>query len=98
MARIDVVAADTPVGARLISGVSYPLRGTGLATCTVLALIHYVGLLPSYIGAIGSVRIWAASGSLVECLRTRSAPASAWPDHPLRGEIEQQRQRLAAHA
>ncbi|MEO6925584.1 MAG: hypothetical protein ABI129_02860 [Rhodanobacter sp.] len=61
MPRIEVVAADTPFGTRLISGFSYPLRGVGLATCTVLALIHYVGLLPSYIGALGSVLVWAAT-------------------------------------
>ena len=61
MPRIEVVAADTPFGTRLIRGFSYPLRGVGLATCTVLALIHYVGLLPSYIGALGSVLVWAAT-------------------------------------
>lgn len=61
MPRIEVVPADTPLRTRLISGFSYPLRGTGLATCTVLALIHYVGLLPSYIGALGSVLVWAAT-------------------------------------
>lgn len=61
MPRIEVVAADTPFGERVISGFSYPLRGAGLATCTVLALIHYVGLLPSYIGALGSVLVWAAT-------------------------------------
>ncbi|MEO7051686.1 MAG: hypothetical protein ABI128_08475 [Rhodanobacter sp.] len=61
MSRVEVVAADTPLGARVVSGFGYPLRGAGLATCTVLALIHYVGLLPSYIGALGSVLAWAAT-------------------------------------
>ncbi|HZX69975.1 MAG TPA: hypothetical protein VFE77_04075, partial [Rhodanobacter sp.] len=61
MPRIAIVAADTPLAARLLNSFSYPLRGAGLATCTVLALIHYVGLLPSYIGALGSVLVWAAS-------------------------------------
>ena len=61
MSRIEVVAADTPFGERLVSGFGYPLRGAGLATCTVLALIHYVGLLPSYVGAIASALVWAAT-------------------------------------
>lgn len=61
MSRIEVVDAGTPFGERLVSGFGYPLRGAGLATCTVLALIHYVGLLPSYIGAIGSTLVWAAT-------------------------------------
>lgn len=61
MPRIEMVAADAPLGERLVSGFGYPLRGAGLATCIVLALIHYVGLLPSYIGALGSVLVWAAT-------------------------------------
>lgn len=61
MPRIETVAADTPFGERLIGGLGYPLRGAGLATCTVLGLIHYVGLLPSYIGAIGTLLVWAAT-------------------------------------
>ena len=98
MPRIEVASANTPFGTRLISDFSYPLRGVGLATCTVLARIHYVGLLPSYIGALGCVRVWAATCLQVKRLRTRRAPASAWPEHPLRAEIEQQRQRLAVLA
>ena len=61
MSRIEVVAADTPFGERLVSGFGYPLRGAGLAACTVLALIHYVRLLPSYIGVFASVLVWAAT-------------------------------------
>ena len=61
MPRIETVAADTPFGERLIGGLGYPLRGAGLATCTVLGLIHYVGLLPSYIGVIGTLLAWAAT-------------------------------------
>lgn len=61
MPRIEVAAADTPFGERLRTGFGYPLRGAGLATCVVLALIHYVGLLPSWIGALASAFVWAAT-------------------------------------
>jgi hypothetical protein len=61
MPRIEVTAADAPFGERLRSGFGYPLRGAGLATCVVLALIHYVGLLPSWIGALASAFVWAAT-------------------------------------
>ncbi len=79
MSRIEVVAADTPLGARLVSGFSYPLRGGGLATCTVLALIHYVGLLPSYIGALGSVLVWAATWRYAADCLLRTANGYADP-------------------
>lgn len=61
MPRIELAAANTPFGERLRTGLGYPLRGAGLATCVVLGLIHYVGLLPSYIGALGSALVWAAT-------------------------------------
>lgn len=61
MPRIEVSAVDTPFGERLLSGFGYPLRGAGLATCVVLALVHYVGLLPSYIGVLASALVWAAT-------------------------------------
>lgn len=61
MARIEVVSADTPFRERLRSGFGYPLRGSGLATCVALALIHYLGLLPSYIGVLASMFVWAAT-------------------------------------
>ncbi len=61
MPRIALADADTPFGERLRGGFSYPFRGAGLATCVVLSLIHYVGLLPSYIGALASAFVWAAT-------------------------------------
>ncbi len=61
MPRIELVAADAAFGERLRSGFGYPLRGAGLATCAVLTLIHYVGLLPSYVGALASALVWAAT-------------------------------------
>lgn len=61
MARIELAAADTPFRERLRSGFGYPFRGAGLATLVALALCHYVGLLPSYIGALASAFVWAAT-------------------------------------
>lgn len=61
MPRVEIVAADMPFGQRLEAGVGYPLRGAALPTCVVLALIHYVGLLPGYIGALASALVWAAT-------------------------------------
>ncbi|HEV2682027.1 MAG TPA: hypothetical protein VGV14_16095 [Rhodanobacter sp.] len=43
------------------AGFSYPLRGAALPTCVVMALLHYVGLLPSFIGALASALVWAAT-------------------------------------
>lgn len=61
MPRVETVAADTPFGERLRTGLGYPLRGAALPTCVVIALLHYVGLLPSYIGALASALVWAAT-------------------------------------
>lgn len=61
MPRIEVSAVDTPFDERLAAGFGYPLRGAGLATCVALALVHYVGLLPSYIGVLASALVWAAT-------------------------------------
>jgi hypothetical protein len=61
MPRVEVVPADTPFGERLATGFGYPLRGAALPTCVVLALIHYVGLLPSWTGALAGALVWAAT-------------------------------------
>jgi hypothetical protein len=61
MPRVETVAADTPFAERLRTGLGYPLRGAALPTCVVIALLHYVGLLPSYIGALASALVWAAT-------------------------------------
>ena len=61
MPRIEVAAADTPFSERLRAGFGYPLRGSGLATCVALALVHYVRLLPSYIGVLAGMFVWAAT-------------------------------------
>ena len=61
VSRIETVAADTPFAARLARGFGYPLRGAALPTCVALALAHYVGLLPAYIGLLASALVWAAT-------------------------------------
>ena len=61
MPRIETVAPDTPFAERLQAGFGYPLRGAALPTCVVMALLHYVGLLPSYIGVLASALVWAAT-------------------------------------
>jgi hypothetical protein len=62
MARIEVVDADAPLRERLRSGFGYPLRASGLATCVALALCHcVVALLPSYIGVLTRLFVWAAT-------------------------------------
>lgn len=61
MPRVEIVAADTPFAQRLQDGFGYPLRGPALATCVVLALVHYVGLLPGFMGALASALVWAAT-------------------------------------
>jgi hypothetical protein len=62
MARIAVAQPDAPFRERLRSGFGYPLRASGLATCVALALCHcVVALLPSYIGVLTRLFVWAAT-------------------------------------
>jgi len=61
MPRIAITAVDTLFAERLRQGVGYPLRGAALATCTGLALAHYVALLPALIGLLGSALVWMAT-------------------------------------
>jgi hypothetical protein len=70
MPHIATVAADTPFADRLRQGFGYPLRGGALATCTALALAHYVALLPAYIGLLGGALVWAATWRYAaDCMR-----------------------------
>lgn len=59
--HVPTVSADTPFAERLRGGLSYPVRGAALPTAVALALAHYVGLLPMYIGSLASLLIWAAT-------------------------------------
>ncbi|MFK2905197.1 hypothetical protein ISP17_14635 [Dyella ginsengisoli] len=59
--RIRAVDPDTPFGERFATGLSYPLRGAALPTLVGLALVHYVGLLPLFLGTAGSLLVWGAT-------------------------------------
>ncbi|WP_266168987.1 hypothetical protein [Dyella subtropica] len=61
MSRIATVSTGTPFSERLPSAFGYPLRGAALASCIGLALLHYVGLLPSFIGFFASLMVWTAT-------------------------------------
>ncbi|SFS03236.1 hypothetical protein SAMN05216570_1695 [Dyella sp. OK004] len=61
MPRIAIVATGTPFSERLPRAFGYPLRGAALASCVGLALLHYVGLLPSFVGFFASLMVWAAT-------------------------------------
>lgn len=61
MPKIATVRADTPFLQRLPGAFGYPLRGAALASCVGLALLHYVGLLPSAIGTLASLMVWTAT-------------------------------------
>jgi hypothetical protein len=61
MPKVATVAADTPLLQRLPAAFGYPLRGAALASCVGLALAHYVGLLPSAVGTLASLMVWAAT-------------------------------------
>lgn len=70
MPRVEIVAPDTPFAQRLRDGFGYPLRGAALPTCVALALIHYVGLLPGYVGLLAIVLVWAATWRYAaECMQ-----------------------------
>jgi hypothetical protein len=61
MPKVATVRADMPFLQRLPGAFGYPLRGAALASCVGLALAHYVGLLPSAIGTLASLMVWAAT-------------------------------------
>lgn len=59
--RIRTVAPDTPLGERFATGLGYPLRGAALPTLVGLALVHYLGLLPLFLGTAASLLVWGAT-------------------------------------
>lgn len=61
MPRIETVSPDTPLRERFVAGLSYPLRGGSLATCTVIALCHWLVMLPAFIGIFASFALWAVT-------------------------------------
>jgi hypothetical protein len=60
-ARVHTVDAATPLGERFVTGLGYPLRGAALPTLVGLAVIHYVALLPLFLGSVASLLVWGAT-------------------------------------
>jgi hypothetical protein len=60
-ARVQIVDAATPLGERFVTGLGYPLRGAALPTLVGLAVIHYVALLPLFLGPAASLLVWGAT-------------------------------------
>ncbi|WP_114238376.1 hypothetical protein [Dyella sp. C9] len=61
MPRVATVSPNTPLRDRFIAGLGYPLRGAGLASCMVLALLHCLLVAPLFIGITASFALWAAT-------------------------------------
>lgn len=61
MPRIHTVSPDTPLAERFIAGLSYPLRGGGLAACVVLALGQCLVMIPAYVGIVAAFALWTAT-------------------------------------
>ncbi|MGA0588194.1 hypothetical protein ACO2Q2_13850 [Dyella sp. KRB-257] len=59
--RFRAVDPATPFGERLATGLGYPLRGAALPTLVGLALIHYLALLPLFLGTVASLLVWGAT-------------------------------------
>jgi len=61
MPRIHAVSPDTPLAERFVAGLSYPLRGGGLAACVVLALGQCLVMIPAYVGVFIGFALWTAT-------------------------------------
>lgn len=60
MPRPKPVSPRAPLADRLIAGLSYPLRGTALATCVLLGLGQCLTILPGIIGIGLGFFLWLA--------------------------------------
>jgi hypothetical protein len=60
MPRPKPVSPHAPLADRLIAGLSYPLRGTALATCVLLGLGQCLTILPGVIGIGLGFFLWLA--------------------------------------
>ena len=87
MPHVATVDADTPFGERLRRSFGYPLRGGALATCTALALAHYVALLPAFIGLLGGALVWTATWRYgADCMRHTAHGFAEPPDVGVDGD------------
>ena len=60
MPRPKPVSPHAPLAGRFIAGLSYPLRGTALATCVLLGLGQCLTILPGIIGMGFAFFLWLA--------------------------------------
>lgn len=58
MPRVRALSPDTPLSERLASALVYPLRGSALAVCAMLAIGQCLTLLPGIIGAGFGLALW----------------------------------------
>jgi hypothetical protein len=87
MPHVATVDVDMPFAERLRRGFGYPLRGGALATCAVLALAHYVALLPAFIGLLGGALVWAATWRYAaDCMRHTAHGYAEPPDVGVDGD------------
>jgi hypothetical protein len=78
MPRPTLVSVNTPFSQRLLDGLRYPLHNAALTSIIVIALTHYLGLLPM-VGWAMDLIAWAAIYAYAfECLR-RTADGYADP-------------------
>lgn len=79
MPRVNAVSADTPLSQRFLAGLSYPLRGGGLAACVVLALGQCLVVIPAYIGVLAGFVLWTATWRYAAACMLHSANGFADP-------------------
>jgi hypothetical protein len=90
MPRIEVIDPNVSLAERLGGAWRYPLRGAALATCVALTLCHYLALLPSFVGVLASLLIWAATWRYAADCLLHTAHGYADPPDVSIGASEQQ--------
>jgi len=107
MPRIELAAAELPLGQRLLAGLRYPLTGAGLAACIALGLCRYANLLarvvPGVVGVILgiviSVALWTATWRYaVDCMLHTADGYAEPPEVSLEDRTGSPHALLAVHA
>lgn len=107
MPRIELAAAELPLGQRLLAGLRYPVTGAGLAACIVLGLCRYANLLARVVpglvgiilGIIVSVALWTATWRYaVDCMLHTADGYIEPPEVSLEDRTASAHALLAVHA
>lgn len=107
MPRIELAAAELPLGQRLLAGLRYPLTGAGLAACIALGLCRYANLLariaPGFVGVVLgiviSVALWTATWRYaVDCMLHTADGYAEPPEVSLEDRTGSPHALLAVHA